>query len=66
MILLEMSGGEADNFPEGGVETHKTFDLLNDNFEIPAESTYYNCRLHKIPEFTEKQHVVKVSNATCA
>ena len=48
------------HFPEGEQETHMTFDFLNDNFEVPAESTYYNCRLHKLPEFTEKQHVVKV------
>ena len=61
LILLEASGGAASNYPEGEIETHKTFDLLNDRFEIPAERTYYNCRLHKLPEFAEKQHAVKVN-----
>ena len=61
MILLETSGGAESNFPDGEEETHMDFDLLNDNFEIPEEGTYYNCRLHKIPEFSEKQHLVKVN-----
>ena len=55
-----MSGGEENNYPEGEVETHRSFDLLNDDFEIPAETTYYNCKMHKIPDFSEKQHLVKV------
>ena len=61
LILLGLSGGGESNFPDGESATHLTFDLLNDNFEIPAETTYYNCRLLKIPDFNQKQHVVKVS-----
>jgi len=64
LILLGMSGGGESNYPAGEEETHMTFDLLNDNFEILAQKTYYNCRLHKLPDFTEKQHMVKVNLKT--
>ena len=58
LILLEVTGTDKENFPEG--ETHSSFDVLNDNFLIPPEKTYYNCRLLKLPDFPQKQHVVKV------
>ena len=58
LLLLEPTKTDEAVFPEG--ETHQSFDLLNDNFQIPAETTYYNCRLHKIPDFISKQHLVKV------
>jgi len=62
MILLESAGTGGNNFPEGEEETHEYFDCLNEEFEVPAERTYYNCKLFKIPEFTKKQHMVKVKN----
>jgi len=61
LVLLENAGTE-EYFPDGEKETHRTFDLLNDEFHLPTEKTYYNCKLHKLPEFTEKQHLVKVIN----
>jgi len=43
-----------------GNETHMSFDLLNNNFTIPPDNTYYNCRLLKLPDFGSKQHLLKV------
>ena len=59
MYLLDVAKSDEIMFPEG--ETHMSFDLLNDNFHVPSQDTYYNCRLHKLPTFTEKHHLVKVS-----
>ncbi|CAK8671832.1 unnamed protein product [Clavelina lepadiformis] len=58
MYLLDVAKSDEIMFPEG--ETHMSFDLLNDNFHVPSQDTYYNCRLHKLPTFTEKHHLVKV------
>lgn len=61
LLLLEPTKSDESVFPDG--ETHQSFDLLNENFHVPAEKTYYNCRMHKIPEFSSKQHLVKVSKS---
>ena len=57
IILLDYNAN-ATNAPAN--ETHYSFDLLNNNFSVPAVDTYYNCKLFKLPEFQSKQHIVNV------
>ena len=64
LMLIETPGGGKNNFPDGEEETHMTFDLLNDDFAIPAVTTYYNRKLHKLPDLATKNQVVKVSLIT--
>jgi len=52
LLLLDPATTDQSMFPSG--ETHQSFDLRNENFELPATSTYYNCRLHKLPDFSGK------------
>jgi len=58
MLLLSESGSVLST-PPG--ETHSSFELLNNNFSVPAMETYYNCRLLEFPSFSSKQHLVQVS-----
>nr|CAB3263918.1 DBH-like monooxygenase protein 1 homolog [Phallusia mammillata] len=42
-------------------ETTSNFDLLNDNFAVPAVDTYYNCRVLEIPPaINTPQHIVQI------
>jgi len=59
MLLLDPATTDESMFPDG--EEHESFDLTNDRFALPAVDTYYNCRLHKLPEIKGKHHLVKVS-----
>jgi len=61
ILLLDQSGSAA-NAPDG--ETYNSFELLNNNFSLPAEDTYYNCRLFQLPTFSTKQHLVRVRDLT--
>jgi len=45
-------------------ETYNSFELLNNNFSVPAEETYYNCRLFQLPTFSSKHHLVRVRDFT--
>ncbi|XP_039268984.2 DBH-like monooxygenase protein 1 homolog [Styela clava] len=45
------------DLPVGPV--YETFDILVSDFKIPANDTYYNCKLFKLPAFTKKHHIVK-------
>nr|XP_039269147.1 DBH-like monooxygenase protein 1 homolog [Styela clava] len=56
IYFFEPSTNFAD-LPTG--PTYDTFDVLASNFLIPAERTYYNCILYKLPDFGGKQHIVK-------
>lgn len=42
-------------------ENTEYFDVLNEQFNVPAETTYYACKLHKVPTLSGKRHVIKVS-----
>ncbi|XP_076820953.1 DBH-like monooxygenase protein 1 homolog [Clavelina lepadiformis] len=55
LLILE-SGGANPTLPDG--ETYENFTMLNDAFNIPAEDTYYNCRLFEIPPLATKHHMV--------
>uniref|UniRef100_H2XZG6 DOMON domain-containing protein n=1 Tax=Ciona intestinalis TaxID=7719 RepID=H2XZG6_CIOIN len=46
-------------FPEGEEETHHSFDLINEEFHLPAVKSYYNCRVMALPQTGEKLHLVK-------
>lgn len=58
LLFLPSPDSPSTDLPEG--PTYLTHDFLNENFEIPADDTYYNCRLFKMPELTEKHHIVKI------
>ncbi|CAL1540452.1 unnamed protein product [Lymnaea stagnalis] len=36
-----------------------TVDFLNENFSVPGNDTYYNCRVMKLPNLTQKHHMIR-------
>lgn len=42
-------------------ENTEYYDVLNNNFHVPAKETYYNCRMQKLPTLPGKRHVIRVS-----
>nr|XP_002124053.1 DBH-like monooxygenase protein 1 [Ciona intestinalis]XP_026690880.1 DBH-like monooxygenase protein 1 [Ciona intestinalis] len=58
-MLFDIPNFSESMFPEGEEETHHSFDLINEEFHLPAVKSYYNCRVMALPQTGEKLHLVK-------
>jgi len=54
ILLLNSQGNR--NAPD---PSWKHFDILNRNYSVPAHHTTYHCSVHKIPDFKEKNQIVR-------
>ena len=57
LFLLEGNGGP----PSQNNPNTQELNLLNNMTNVPNLDTFYACRLLKIPDFSSKHHVIKVS-----
>ena len=57
LFLLEGNGGN----PSQNEPNTQELNLLNNRISVPPRETFYACRLLKIPDFSSKHHVIKVS-----
>ncbi|OWF40136.1 DBH-like monooxygenase protein 1 [Mizuhopecten yessoensis] len=55
MLLSSSLKPEDFNFPNDTV----TYDLVHDNYHVPADKTIYACRAIKLPHLTSKHHMIK-------